>query len=94
MESLLRTIVRSNRYGEELTRIFSGFPEADEAVAALEWTLCRIAEYGMSMPGFPGYLTWPLHTPRGSYRVLYRLGDHEVICLSIRRLPDLEEEDH
>jgi hypothetical protein len=47
----------------------------------------------MSMPGFAGYLTWPLHTPLGSFRVLYRLDDHQAVCLSIRRLPEVDEEE-
>jgi hypothetical protein len=83
-----RKLVRQPAYARDIEKIRQGSPRAAEAIVAFERVITRIPEQGMAAPGGrPGIRSFPFHTDRGSYLVLYSYDDSQIVCLAVRPVP-------
>ena len=87
MSSRGRRIVRLPRYELELRQILETVPRAEEAIEGLELVIARIPELGMAVAGQPSWCARPVHTPEGSFLVVYSYTATAVVCRGIRRVP-------
>jgi len=44
-------------------------------------------EAGLAVPGEPAWRQRPIHTGERAYSVVYTFDDHEVLLLTVRRVP-------
>lgn len=79
-----RRLVRNPAFAHDIDKIRQGSERAAEAVAAFEQIVVQIPEQGMAVPGSPGARSFPFHTDRGSYLVIYTFNTREVVCLAVR----------
>lgn len=90
----MREVRETARFRKEWNHLYGDSTAAGDALDKMKEVLARHGEIGYAVPHHEGFLGLPLHPPGQSALVIYRLLEHRIDLVTVKKVPRPGELDH